>query len=97
MEKNTYFLWMLDNLGYRFESILDLTRIDKGALHDLYMDSPEDLKTLTSGTHGRYRKLRKEDWTVITFNNKEVMVCARKFTSDRSVLKLHSRKIADRP
>jgi len=91
MEKNTYFGWMLDNLGYRFENILNLTRIGKDALHNLYMGSPNDLKTLTAGTHGRYRRLQKEDWTLLTYNNTEVMVCTRKFMTDRGVVKLVDR------
>lgn len=91
--KNTYLGFMLDNLGYIFEDAITLLRVRKDILHNLYKDKPEELRLLTTGIHPRYRKKRNEDWELITYNNKEVMVCARKYATIHDNIKLIDRSV----
>ena len=93
MMKSTYFNWMLDNLGYTFVDNVTLLKARKDILHNLYISSPEDLKLLTTGRHGRYRRKVHEDWREITHNDTEVMVCTRKFATDRGTVRLIDRNV----
>lgn len=95
MVKNTYFDFMLDNLGYTFENNITLLKVRKDILHNLYMDSPNDLRLLTKGAHGQYRKKKKEDFDLMTYNNTEVPVCTRKFSTDHSVVRLVDRSVEE--
>ena len=93
MVKNTYFEFMLNNLGYTFVDNITLLKARKDILHNLYMSSPEDLRQLTAGTHGRYRRKTHEDWDMIVHNNKEVMVCTRKYSTNHGIVRLIDRSV----
>jgi len=93
MVKNSYFQWMLNNLGYTFYDNITLLKIRKDVLHNLYADSKTDMNQLTKGTHPRYKKKKSEDWDMVTYNNKEVMVCTRKFATDHGVVRLIDRSV----
>jgi len=93
MLKNTYLEFMLDNLGYTFVDNITLLKARKDILHNLYMSSPEDLKLLTTGRHGRYRRKVHEDWREMTHNDTEVMVCTRKYASNHGIVRLIDRSV----
>ena len=91
MVKTTYFDFMLNNLGYTFYDNITLLKTRKDILHNLYADSKGDMRRLTNGTHSRYGKKKSEDWSLISFNNTEVPVCTRKYTTIRNEIKLIDR------
>ena len=91
MAENTYFDFMISNLGYKFEDRLTLITVTKDVLHNLYQDKPQDIKLLTAGKHSRYRRAVKEDWVRTKYNNTEVMVCARKFVTEHGSVRLVDR------
>ena len=93
MVKNTYFEFMLDNLGYTFIDNITLLKARKDILHNLYADSKRDINQLEKGTHPRYKKKKSEDWDMIVYNNKEVMVCTRKYASNHGIVRLVDRTV----
>ena len=95
MVKNTYFQWMLDNLGYTFVDNVTLLKARKDILHNLYVDNPEDLTLLTTGRHGRFRRKIHEDWREMTHNNTPVMVCVRKFATNHGTIRLIDRSVEE--
>jgi len=93
MVKNSFFLWMLDNLGYTFVDNITLLKARKDILHNVYMDSPEDLRQLTAGIHSGYRRKIHEDWHEMTYNDTDVMVCTRKFSTEHGTVRLIDRSV----
>ena len=93
MAKSSYFLWMISNLGFEFKNNITLLKVRKDILYNLYKDNPNAIETLTNGLHPQYRRIKKEDWDIVTFNNTEVPVCTRKFASDRGTVRLIDRNV----
>jgi len=93
MVKNSFFDFMISNLGYTFYDSVTLLKIRKDILHNLYSTSKRDINQLAKGTHPRYKKKKSEDWDMIVHNNKEVMVCTRKYASNHGIVRLIDRSV----
>ena len=93
MVKNSFFDFMISNLGYTFYDSVTLLKIRKDILHNLYSTSKRDINQLAKGTHPRYKKKISEDWDMIVHNNKEVMVCTRKYASNHGIVRLIDRSV----
>ena len=93
MVKSTYFQFMISNLGYTFYDSVTLLKIRKDILHNLYSDCKRDINQLEKGTHPRYKKKKSEDWDMIVHNNKEVMVCTRKYSTNHGIVRLIDRSV----
>ena len=93
MVENTYFEFILSNLGYTFYDSITLLKTRKDVLYNLFSDSKGDMNQLTKGTHPRYKKKKSEDWDILTFNNTEVPVCTRKFASNHGIVRLVDRSV----
>ena len=91
MAKATYLNFMLSNLGYTFYDSITLLKTRKDILHNLFLDSKGDMNQLTKGTHPRYKKKKSEDWDLLTYNNVEVPVCTRKYSTIRDEVRLIDR------
>ena len=93
MVKTSYLNFVLSNLGYTFYDSVTLLKTRKDILHNLFLDSKGDMNQLTKGTHPRYKKKKSEDWDMIVYNNKEVMVCTRKYASNHGIVRLVDRTV----
>jgi hypothetical protein len=84
---------MISNLGYTFYDSVTLLKTRKDILHNLFLDSKGDMNQLTKGTHPRYKKKKSEDWDLISFNNAEVPVFTRKYSTNHGVVRLIDRSV----
>jgi len=91
MKKYSFFEWSIQNLGYRFINISSGIETPKYVLYSNYEEMPFDLEKLTHGKHGKYRRIKREDWKRFRFNGRNIMVCMKEYYIDMGIRRLRDK------